>query len=391
MAIRRGGGNNRPSGGNPRPAGPRPTRAAGGSPRPAAPTPARPTGGGQPRRAAAAPARPIAGQRRPAPTAGAPIPDRRTTGGAPTSRQERVSSLVQKGKEMVRGVTAEKGFANLPAFQQILKDLKASGANKRVANLRALKQEAMGRPGGTAGSPGATAAGNDSYKTNAIGQYARTADMYGMGTADQGVFSGASWNQAKEAGFTDDQIKDYLSGGNTSLMLGERVKDVVENYDKYMKPVVPNMESFTDPRSGDTIGASTASKPNVFFSPVSMSGIKNMWGNAMDDVHTSQVIGDGVDWSDPKNAGALGNYYSREGAMRALNSAYAMSTANPDLQKNMAAFIDSGHVESLLTGRTPTALPSGFAGLFNPAMTGPTTSWSKAYADQMAYKAPWMK
>lgn len=233
---------------------------------------------------------------------------------------------------------------------------------------------------------------SNNYRNNSIGQFARTADTYGMGTADQGVFSGASWNQARDAGFTDDQIRNYLASGNTGLMIGTRVQDVLDNYDARKSPNVPDMPGMTDPRSGDEINPSSASQREIFFSPVNMEGVNNMFGNPMSaDSFNYSVVGDGINFRDPNNAEMLSPYTSREARMRLLNSAYGMSSANPNLSQNMAAFVDSGHAESLLTGKTPTAMPAGYQGKFNPAMTGATTPWSQAYASQLAYKSPWMK
>lgn len=236
-------------------------------------------------------------------------------------------------------------------------------------------------------------AASSDFRNNEIGQYARTADMYGMGTADQGVFSGASYNQAKAAGFTDQQIRDYLSSGNTGLMIGNRVQELLNNWDQYYKSPVPDMPEGYDPRGeGRTIPASAASKPDIFFSPVNLEGVNNMWGNPLGNgISSSVVVGDGKNWQDPANTGELARYRTPEMIMNGLNGAYAMSTANPNLAQNMAAFVDSGHRESLLTGKAPSANPQGWNELYPASMGTASTPWSQAYANQLSYKSPWMK
>jgi hypothetical protein len=288
--------------------------------------------------------------------------------------------LPKKAQKAVSRATADNKVTRSER-RDIRQAVRSSGGSKKQAKatVKSAKQTAR------------TAASNN-YQNNSIGQFARTADTYGMGSANQGVFSGASWNQARDAGFTDDQIRDYLAGGNTGLMIGKRVQDVLDNYDQRKSPGVPDMPGMTDPRSGDEIGPSNASRREIFFSPVNMEGVNNMFGNPMSaDSFNYSVVGDGINFRDPNNAEMLSPYTSRDARMRLLNSAYGMSSANPNLSQNMAAFIDSGHAESLLTGKTPTAMPSGYQGKFNPAMTGATTPWSQAYASQLAYKSPWMK
>lgn len=291
--------------------------------------------------------------------------------------EERRSKPIPKAAERVVSRATKDGNVTKTERRDIRQAVRGSGGTKAQAKATVKS---------------AKTTNNNSYSNNAIGQYARTADMYGMGTADQGVFSGASWNQAKAAGYTDQQIRDYLSGGNTGLMIGNRVQEVLNNYDNMASPA-PDMPAGYDPRGeGREIAPSTASRPDVFFSPVNMEGINNMWGNPMGNgVMTSSIVGDGKNWQDPANAAELARYRTPEMIMNGLNGAYAMSTANPNLAQNMAAFVDSGHRESLLTGKTPSANPQGWNELYPAAMGTASTPWSQAYANQLSYKSPWMK
>jgi hypothetical protein len=142
-----------------------------------------------------------------------------------------------------------------------------------------------------------------------------------------------------------------------------------------------SMPGGTDPRSGQPIAASQASNVFKLNIPFGTEGVTNMWGNPIKPSDFNfQVVGDGVNWQDPANAELLSKYTTPEAVNRQLNTAWAMSSLNPNRDKNMAAFIDSGHVESLLTGLPPTAMPSGYGGLFNPATTGLNTPWSQQYA-----------
>ena len=273
---------------------------------------------------------------------------------------------------------------------------RATKDNKVTKTERRDIRQAVRNSGGTkaqakSAAKGAKTTVSNNFKNNAIGQYARSADTYGMGTADQGVFSGASWNQAKAAGFTDQQIRGYLAGGNTGLMIGGRVQEALNNWDSMSSPA-PNMPAGYDPRGeGKEIAPSTASRPDVFFSPVNLEGINNMWGNPLSNQINSSVVGDGMNWQDPANAGELAKYYTPEARMNMLNGMYAMSTANPNLAQNMAAFVDSGHRESLLTGKAPSASPDGWNNKYPAAMGTASTPWSQAYANQLSYKSPWMK
>lgn len=142
-----------------------------------------------------------------------------------------------------------------------------------------------------------------------------------------------------------------------------------------------SMPGGTDPRTGQPIAASQASNIFKLNIPFSTAGVTNLLGNPMNNFETGfQVVGDGVNWQDPANAAALAQYTSPEAINRHLNTLWAMSSANPNRDANMAAFIDSGSAESLITGRPPTAMPAGFTGLYNPAMTGLNTPWSQQYA-----------
>ena len=133
--------------------------------------------------------------------------------------------------------------------------------------------------------------------------------------------------------------------------------------------------------SGNPIPASQASNIYKLNIPFSTNGVTNLMGNPFNNFDTGfQVVGDGINWQDPANAGLLSQYTSPEAINNHINSMWAMSSANPNRDANMAAFIDSGHVESLITGKPPTAMPTGFTGLFNPAMTGLNTPWSQQYA-----------
>ena len=133
--------------------------------------------------------------------------------------------------------------------------------------------------------------------------------------------------------------------------------------------------------AGQPIPASQASNVFKLNIPFSTAGVTNIMGNPMNNFDTGfQVVGDGVNWQDPKNAGLLGQYTSPEAINRHINSLWAMSSANPNRDANMAAFMDSGSAESLITGRPPTAMPAGFTGLYNPSMTGLNTPWSQQYA-----------
>jgi hypothetical protein len=133
--------------------------------------------------------------------------------------------------------------------------------------------------------------------------------------------------------------------------------------------------------AGQPIPASQASNVFKLNIPFSTAGVTNIMGNPMNNFDTGfQVVGDGVNWQDPKNAGLLGQYTSPEAINNHINTMWAMSSANPNRDANMAAFMDSGSAESLITGRPPTAMPTGFTGLYNPAMTGLNTPWSQQYA-----------
>lgn len=133
--------------------------------------------------------------------------------------------------------------------------------------------------------------------------------------------------------------------------------------------------------SGRPIPASQASNIFKLNIPFSTAGVTNIMGNPMNNFDTGfQVVGDGVNWQDPANAGLLSQYTSPDAINRHINSMWAMSSANPNRDANMAAFIDSGHAESLITGKPPSAMPANYSGLFNPAMTGLNTPWSQQYA-----------
>lgn len=187
------------------------------------------------------------------------------------------------------------------------------------------------------------------------------------------TFTGASWNQAKAAGYTDQQLQEYLSGKN-KVNLGQRVQDVIRDFGSITSPA-PNMPEGYDPRGeGKTISPSQASRPDIMFSPINIEGNKNMWGNPLSNRIVSSVVGDGKNWQDPANAAELATYYTPEARMKQFNATWAMSDMNPNLQQNMAAFIDSGHIESLITGRPP-----GEVNMYSAA-----TPLSQAYADQLA-------
>jgi len=133
--------------------------------------------------------------------------------------------------------------------------------------------------------------------------------------------------------------------------------------------------------AGQPIPASQASNVFKLNIPFSTAGVTNIMGNPMNNFDTGfQVVGDGVNWQDPKNAGLLSQYTSPEAINNHINTMWAMSSANPNRDANMAAFMDSGSAESLITGRPPTAMPTGFTGLYNPSMTGLNTPWSQQYA-----------
>lgn len=267
-----------------------------------------------------------------------------------------------------------------------------TGAQNYISNQMPKASSGGGgaNTGGGAGRGVNTAGGGSKQQTPAVSnswmstpesKYIRSADMYGMGGADQGVFSGASWNQMSADGYTDDQIRDYLRGQEGSgLMIGGRVKDVLDNYDTYKMPTVPNMPGMTDPRSGDEIGPSTASARQIFFSPVNTTGLTNMFGNAIDgNSFDYSVVGDGKDWNSPDNAAEFATYNTPAARNRMLNSAYAMSQSNPNVSNNQAAFVDSGSAESLLSGSTPGQLD----------MYGAITPWSQAYQNQLGYQGNW--
>ena len=142
-----------------------------------------------------------------------------------------------------------------------------------------------------------------------------------------------------------------------------------------------SMPGYTDPRTGQPVPASQASNVFKLNIPFSTAGVTGLTGTAMNNFDTGfQVVGDGVNWQDPKNAGLLAQYTSPEAVNKQINSLWAMSSANPNRDANMAAFMDSGHAESLITGKAPSAMPMNFSGLFNPAMTGLSTPWSQQYA-----------
>jgi len=143
-----------------------------------------------------------------------------------------------------------------------------------------------------------------------------------------------------------------------------------------------SMPGYTDPRTGQPVPASQASNVFTLNIPDSIrnSGAIDMFGNPMNGNGGFQVVGDGVNWQDPANAGLLAQYYSPEAINKMLNDRWGQSSLNPNRDANMAAFMDSGHWESLRTGKPPTALPPNFTGLYNPANTGLSTPWSQQYA-----------
>jgi hypothetical protein len=123
--------------------------------------------------------------------------------------------------------------------------------------------------------------------------------------------------------------------------------------------------------AGQPIPASQASNVFKLNIPFSTAGVTNIMGNPMNNFDTGfQVVGDGIDFQDPKNAGILAQYTSPEAINRHINSTWALSSANPNRDANMAAFMDSGSAESLISGRTP--------GIIN--MGGLVTPWSQQYA-----------
>lgn len=273
-------------------------------------------------------------------------------------------------------------------------DLRIGGGAQKYVSNRTGNSVSTGsntQAGANAGG-GKSSSNVPDWRQSDLGQFARTADMYGMGTKDQGVFSGASYNQMKAAGYSDDQITGLLNQYEGSdLMRGNRVQKLLDNYESYMMPTAPDMPGMTDPRSGDEIGSSRASRPDIFFMPVNTEGVNNMFGNPLGNgIVNSSVVGDGIDFQDSANAGELARYNNPFATSAALDGMYAMSSANPNLQRNMNAFIDSGHRESLLTGKTPTGDPKGWNETF-PSALGGLTPWSQAYNAQINYASPWAK
>ena len=128
--------------------------------------------------------------------------------------------------------------------------------------------------------------------------------------------------------------------------------------------------------NGRPINPSTASNIYKLDIPFSTAGVNNMWGNPLNNFDTGfQVVGDGVNWQDPERAAELDAKFSNpENINENINRMWAMSSLNPNLSANMAAFVDSGHVESLLTGRAPSE------GGVNPAMRQLMTPWAQEYA-----------
>ena len=107
-------------------------------------------------------------------------------------------------------------------------------------------------------------------------------------------------------------------------------------------------------------------------------GTTNIMGNPFNNFDTGfQVVGDGVNWQDPAMAAELAKYTSPGAVNNHINSMWAMSSANPNRDRNMAAFIDSGHWESLVTGGAPGAFDT----------TGASTPWSQQYAAANGSKA----
>lgn len=115
--------------------------------------------------------------------------------------------------------------------------------------------------------------------------------------------------------------------------------------------------------------ASNIFKLNI---PFSTEGVTGLTGNPLKNFDTGfQVVGDRINWQDPSSAGALSQYLTPGAINRQISSIWAMSSANPNLAANMAAFLDSGHAESLITGRPPGELD----------MTSASASpWAQQYA-----------
>jgi hypothetical protein len=198
--------------------------------------------------------------------------------------------------------------------------------------------------------------------------------------AQSGNFSQANVQAMRQAGVQPQTIQNIRSAAQAAPSKPSNGMNIGYGVTNTGTPGGNSMPGGTDAQ-GRPIPASQASNIFKLNIPFSTQGVTNMWGNPMNNFDTGfQVVGDGVDWQDPKNAALLAQYTSPEAVNRQLNTAWAMSSLNPNREKNMAAFIDSGHAESLLTGLPPSAMPAGYTGLFNPSMTGTITPWSQQYA-----------
>lgn len=112
------------------------------------------------------------------------------------------------------------------------RNLKSSGV--KASQVRAAAQSSGARVSNNAskayGGRVQQRAATPSWQSNSIGRYATGGDVYGRSNTE-GVFDGAAWMRARNVGgFSDQQIRDYLSSGNAGVSIGRRPQMVLDNW-----------------------------------------------------------------------------------------------------------------------------------------------------------------
>jgi hypothetical protein len=194
--------------------------------------------------------------------------------------------------------------------------------------------------------------------------------------AQAGTFNQSNVQAMRQAGVQPQAIQNIREVARQAPAAASAAQGVNLGYGvtNTGRPGGYSMPGGTDPRTGQPIAASTAS--NIYSIgkvPFNLSGLTNIAGNPINQSDFEyQVVGDGKNWNDPALAAELNKSFSNPMTINGLlDRAWAMSSANPNRDANMAAFMDSGHVESLQTGRAP--------GIINYGV-GLNTPWSQQYA-----------
>lgn len=212
-----------------------------------------------------------------------------------------------------------------------------------------------------------------SWQRNSIGQYATGGDVYGRANTE-GVFDGAAWMRARNVGgFTDQQIRDYLSSGTAGVTIGRRPQMVLDNW------ATENPMAYNNFANGPAAQYSMPGR--VMFNPL---GEQNMGlgTGGLQDLGISWYSTQGNQNQNFANA-PMGNM---AGEQNLLENNYYIRT--PEGMNRI--FMGESPVPSRYMGDPKTAAPSSAAGSVPYGYNSFSSPSALTYQNNMNYRGSWM-